>query len=277
MRFVAALAALFAIAGPAAGEVYRWTDAAGGLHFSQQLDQVPPEQRAAARASAARAERVEEASEPRVEVASTPAPQRRARASVVRIPFERRGTLMLVTARVDDRLDVPFLVDTGASSVSLPRRAADALGIAISPSTPRDLVSTANGVVSMPVVTLASVELAGARVEGLEAHVNDSMEIGLLGGAFFNHFVYGVDAAAGELTLTQNEGMRSGLRQEEWQSRFRALRVSLAELDAYLEGDRVLRAGRRAAHEAKSDELRARLQELEEEATRRQVPAAWQE
>lgn len=275
MRAFAALTLALWVASPAAAEVYRWVDAEGGLHFSQSLDQVPQEYRAAARESASRAQ--DGAADRMSEVSAREVPVRRKRVASVRVPFERRGTLMLVSARVDDRIDVPFLVDTGASSVSLPRGVVDALGIPILPSTRRELVSTANGVVRMPIVTLASVELAGARVEDLEAHVNDSMDVGLLGGAFFNHFVYGVDAAAGVLTLAPNDGMRSGLREDEWRARFRELEASLAELEAYLESGEVQRAGTRAALEAKRDELRARLQELDEEATRRQVPASWRE
>ena len=41
-----------AVAGAARGEIYRWTDAEGRLHFTQHLDQVPPEQREAARRGA---------------------------------------------------------------------------------------------------------------------------------------------------------------------------------------------------------------------------------
>ena len=47
---IAALA--LAVAGAARGEVYRWTDAEGRLHFTGSLDQVPAAQREAARRGA---------------------------------------------------------------------------------------------------------------------------------------------------------------------------------------------------------------------------------
>jgi hypothetical protein len=40
------------LAPPAAAEVYRWTDAQGGVHYSSDLDDVPESQREAARANA---------------------------------------------------------------------------------------------------------------------------------------------------------------------------------------------------------------------------------
>ncbi len=50
---VAALCLLFA--APAAAEFYRWRDASGREHFAQELHQVPPEHRAAAKAAAGKA------------------------------------------------------------------------------------------------------------------------------------------------------------------------------------------------------------------------------
>ncbi len=277
LRCLAALLLPLALATASAAEVYRWVDAQGQLHFSQSLDSVPPAQRAAAREAAERApEGVLQTYRQDPAAAASPAPES-ARGRAVRVPFERRGSLMLVSARIDDRLDLPFLVDTGASSVSLPRAAAEALGIRIGPATPRVLVGTANGTIRVPVVQLDSVQLGAARVEGLEAHVSDSMEIGLLGGAFFNHFVYAVDAAEGVLTLAPNDALRSGLGEREWRARFRALRESLAQLEAYLEEREVTRAERRAELEARRELLREQLADLEQEATLRQVPAAWQE
>lgn len=277
LRCLAALLLPLALAAPSAAEVYRWVDAQGQLHFGQSLDSVPPAQRAAAREAAERAPEGSLQTYRGDPTAAASTLRASAHGQGVRVPFERHGSLMLVSARIDDRLDLPFLVDTGASSVSLPRAAAEALGIRIGPETPRVLVGTANGTIRVPVVQLDSVQLGAARVEGLEAHVSDSMEIGLLGGAFFNHFVYAVDAAEGVLTLAPNDALRSGLGEREWRARFGALRDSLAQLEAYLEAREITRAERRAELEARRELLREQLAELEQEATLRQVPAAWRE
>jgi clan AA aspartic protease (TIGR02281 family) len=176
---------------------------------------------------------------------------------------------------VNDELSVPFYVDTGASGISVPRQVVDRLGIPVDAETPRAYVRTANGVVSRPVVRLDSVQLGAARVEDLPAVVNPSMEIGLLGGAFFNNFIYRVDAAAGVIELVPNQGMRGGQDEREWRARFRSLRESLAQLEAYLEAKDVTREGRREELERKRAELRARLEALELEAKHAGVPVAW--
>ena len=49
---LAVVATLAVLAAPGAAEIYRWTDERGRLHFSQDLDRVPPRYRAQAEARA---------------------------------------------------------------------------------------------------------------------------------------------------------------------------------------------------------------------------------
>ncbi len=262
------------IAAPASGEIFRWTDADGRLHFTQSLDQVPAAHREEAR------KRAEQQAPRRVQTYESALPAAAARqrsGRVLRIPFQRHGQVMKVTARLNDHLEAPFLIDTGASGVSLPAWVAQRLGIHVGPDTPGVFVSTANGVVQLPVVTLDSVQLGDARVERLQATVNPSLDVGLLGGAFFNNFVYGVDAAASVITLSPNDSIVAGLDETEWRRRFAAVRGPLEELERYLDEREISRDGRRAELEARRAELRAMLAELEREATRAGVPAAWRD
>jgi hypothetical protein len=140
---------------------------------------------------------------------------------------------------------------------------------------PHVRVVTANGMTSRPLVTLEAVELGAARVEGLEATVNPAMSIGLLGGTFFNNFVYRVDAAESEIRLVPNERIRGGLREQEWRTRFLQLREPLARVDSYLEEAVVLRKGERARLERRRSELANSLEELEQHANRLDVPYKW--
>lgn len=274
MRLSLLLALLVLAPAAAGGEIYRWTDAQGRLHFAQRLDQVPERYRAQAQADAAT-----DAGEGRVQTiptaAAPAAPAPRSPRGVLRIPFERQGHLMLVEALLNDQLRAPLLVDTGASGVALPPELVERLGIPIGPDTPRIQVGTANGVIQAPLVVLDSIEVGGARVEGLQAAVTPSLDVGLLGGAFFNNFVYNVDAAAGVITLRPNEGIVGGLDAGEWRARFRAVREPLAELERYLEETDVSRPGRRAELETRRAELRDELERLEREADRAEVPGAW--
>ena len=262
---------------PVSGEIYRWTDAEGRLHFTQSLDKVPPQHRAAARRSAQTpsAERVSTYSgSPGAAAAAAPRALR-ASGGEVEIPFVLQGNVMRVEAVVNDRVRVPFLIDTGASGVSLPSAYAEQLGIRVRGDTPYRELHTANGVVARPLVEIESVQLGGARVEGLSATLNPAMQIGLLGGSFFNNFIYRVDAARGVITLAPNAQIRAGLGQDQWRQRFQQLREPLDRLDAYLREHTHLPAAEQRELEQRRSELETALLELEREANRLDVPQVW--
>lgn len=275
-------------------EIYKWKDASGRLHFSQDLSQVPAAQRAAAEAEANRPRErdplqvygrstpsTRSGTEPSTGVEQlAPASRSSRRGSsgrVMRIPFERHGTLMKVHVLLNGRVRAPFFIDTGASGVSIPWAIAKQLGIRIDANTPQIRVRTANGVISEPIVKLSSVQLGPARVDGLKAAVSTSMDIGLLGGAFFNNFVYQVDAAAGVITLAPNSSVRAGVGRDAWLARFEAIRKPLAELEAYIDKGGFLDEGRLRELEAHREKLRASLAGLDDEANRNGVPRGWRQ
>jgi clan AA aspartic protease (TIGR02281 family) len=277
-RAVPAALVLALVAGvPASGEIYRWTDAAGQVHFTERIENVPRSQRAAARRAAgqpaaAQVNTYSGAGEPG---ASAPRRATPSRGGVIEIPFVRVGTLMRVEALVNDVGRVPFLIDTGASGVSLPSVYASQLGIHVASDGPHVAVSTANGVVARPLVTLDSVQVSGARVEHLVATVNPDMEIGLLGGTFFNNYVYSVDAARGVITLQPNDQIRAGVGADEWRARFRTFVDPIERLDAYLRDNPNLPPRERERLGARRAELEASLGELDHQADRHGVPQKW--
>jgi clan AA aspartic protease (TIGR02281 family) len=280
----AALAAL--LSAPVHAEIYQWTDAQGRVHFTEHLDRVPPAQRDAAM----RGKRAESSGSLQIiPSASAPAsaePETASRAPArsasggrkIQIPFQPYGTLMRVHVRLNDTLDAPFFIDTGASGVSLPASVADRLGIRVTRDTPRAMVYTANGAVSLPRVRLDSIQLGGARVEGLEAMLNPSMDIGLLGGTFFNNYVYSVDHDASVITLEPNDKMRGGYNAERWRARFQELMDPLKRLEAHLGApDAKIDPGERRFLERRLAELREQLDLLEDEADSQGVPEAWRQ
>lgn len=293
LAYTLPLAALvLAIGGSASSEIYRWTDEEGRLHFTERLELVPLDQREAAVESVmlpadpdptsdvdAEADPVGSVDDPSPASPSPSTPRRtlaRHGDSIV-IPFVRQGTLMRVDAVLNDIVTAPFFIDTGASGISLPSDVARQLGLRVRPDTPHIRVMTANGVVSAPVVPLESVQVEGARVEGLNATISPSMEIGLLGGTFFNNFVYRVDAGARTITLTPNDHLRGGMDEKEWRRRFRGLIDPLTRLNQHLESEAVRRKEERARLEQRRTELEAALQELQSEANRLDVPHAWRQ
>jgi clan AA aspartic protease (TIGR02281 family) len=273
-RAIACIASSLLIASAAVAEIYRWTDESGTVHFTQDLNQVPPQHRnAAAKPAPANAS-------DRIQTYESASGQPRSESShgsnsVIRIPFERRGSLMWVQATVNDRTRVPFLIDTGASGISLPAKVVMDLGIPIHAGTPRVTVTTANGFVEVPLIDVDSVQLGPARVENLRATVNPTMEVGLLGGSFFNNFRYSVDAAAGVITLAPNDAIRGGVAADQWRERFRSLRSSIAQLESYLGSREITRDRRRRELEGNLVAMKDSLQDLEIEANHARVPQSW--
>src|SRR5262245_14793504 len=95
-RALGLAAAVLVISTPGRAEIYRWTDAQGRIHFTERIDQVPPEHRNAARASALEsraAERVSTYSSSPSGAPASPALDRAARRAI-EIPFTRVGSLM---------------------------------------------------------------------------------------------------------------------------------------------------------------------------------------
>jgi hypothetical protein len=112
-------------------------------------------------------------------------------------------------------------------------------------------------------------------VENLSATVNPAMEIGLLGGDFFNNYIYSVDAAKSVMTLVPNDEIRGGLGEEQWRQQFRTWIDPLERLDAYLRDHPYLAERERAELAARQLQLETGLSELERDADKLGVPQIW--
>jgi clan AA aspartic protease (TIGR02281 family) len=275
---IAAAALIVAgLCSPARGDIYRWTDADGRVHFTQDLSRVP----ARARAEAERSARAEtrgapSSSAPPSALARFPRARFRA-GGAIEIPFERQGNAMVVYARINDAITAPFIVDTGASDVVIPAHVARAAGIVVAPDAPRQTYQTANGVIESPVVSIGSVEVGAARVENVRGSLSDGMSVGLLGGTFFNHFTMKIDPAEESITLYPNAQVKGGAGQAEWRARFTEIRRDLAALDAHLAGGALINDDRVRTLAEKRAGLVAALEALEQEANAAGVPQAWRE
>jgi len=288
-----AVSLLLAPGGSSAdGPIYRWTDPTGAYHFTSELRDVPASQRSESRdrAQAERPSRLQTYSrspaagagagspESTAAVLTRPRRVRPARSGqTMEIPFKRRDTLMVVEVMLNDQVRAPFLVDTGASGVSIPAAIVSRLGIRIDSDTPRLQVQTASGIVSEPVIQIDAIQVGPARVEGLDALVNSSMDIGLLGGSFFNNFVYEVDAAAQVMKLRANDRVRKGFSESHWRRRFTEVRLQLARLEAHAEGETARGGARRDELEQGLSSAQAALDSLEREANAASVPRTWRE
>ena len=274
--------------GSASAEIYRWVDANGKVHFTQDLRQVPASQRHAAESGA----RSSGGPSP-VQVYEAP-PARRAPARVRRslskstsvgrvhkIRVQRAGSSMRVRVKINGRLDVPFLIDTGATDVVLPQWAADELGLDLTKSR-TGRYSTANGVVEQKLVRLDSVALQTAEVDDVPATVSPSMSEGLLGLSFFNHFKYDVDPVNGIVTLRENDlaesgVLRGGKSRGQWRQQFAAMQSRIARAEKHVEEVPFSRSRAREAARQEVARLEQELRMLHAEADDARVPFTWRD
>ena len=276
------------VGGVGSAEIYKWKDAAGRLHFSQDLGQVPPEYRSQAKGDA-----IEEGKSnviQRYEAAPLAARSGRsssgkgrssASSKVYRIRVQKTGSSMRVMVRLNDHVVAPFYIDTGASDVSLPEWVAKELGLDLEGAR-TNLYSTANGLVESALVTLESVDLGGARIENVPAHINKSMSVGLLGLSYFNHFQYRFDPGSGIVTLRPNglaeTGMiRGGRSRDQWKGQFRHLANRRAAIERTLDEINPNWTVRKRELKESIEEVDRQVKLLEDEADDARVPMQWRD
>jgi clan AA aspartic protease (TIGR02281 family) len=277
-----------AVASPAAGEIYKWVDADGEIHFTTDLTKVPPDQRRASERGAELREQSDLVQRHAAPAAAGSSSGRRIAARsragkktyTVRVP--PGGSSMPVMVELNDRVQAPFIIDTGASDVVLPRSVAHELGLETGPDTLTLQYRTANGIVEAPVVTLDSVSLGGARAENVHASISDSLRIGLLGLSYFNRFDYQIDAANGLVHLTPNGveetgAVRGGRSEAQWRATFGSLRQRLAAIQAEMDRTPSSRSRKQDHLEEERERVLAQLARLEAEADHARVPFTWRE
>jgi clan AA aspartic protease (TIGR02281 family) len=169
-------------------EMYRWTDEQGVVHYTNGLRDIPEQFRGSAtliRSAEAR-----------------PAPPPADKAS---IQFQRRGDLVIVTAKLNGKSPVSLVVDTGASYTTISQAAAQAAGIQL-PENPTVLsFHTANGTIQAPLGTLGSMEIGGLELKDVTVAIHDVFPdaaiAGLLGQNFLSQFRLEIDGQGGLLNL----------------------------------------------------------------------------
>jgi len=279
---------------PVRADVFVWTDANGRVHMTDDLSQVPADQRRRAEAAGERAadstavqhlempQSLPAPTQASAGAAPTEAAQMRGgRTHVLKV--ERAGNSMRVVALLNDRLAVPFILDTGAEGCTIPRWAAEEMGFVIDETTPRKPVAGISGrAVLAPIVEVSRVQVGTASVESVEMIVLDTMSEGLLGMPFYNHFRAQTDPTSGilrleEIDLDSLEGVYGGRNESSWRSEFRMRRAAL-------EGVRRMRAQTRDEAVAMHADLdrqerywEEQLEQLELKARRVGVPTAWRQ
>lgn len=117
--------------------------------------------------------------------AATPAePPRPPAVNTLVYPADARGQILLDA--VVNGAPVRFLVDTGASLVTLTPADARAVGIGLRQLAFDERASTANGLVRMASVSLREIRLGQMTVSDVPAAVIENLNVSLLGMSFLN-------------------------------------------------------------------------------------------
>jgi clan AA aspartic protease (TIGR02281 family) len=109
-----------------------------------------------------------------------------------------------VRALINGSVEQDFVIDTGASLVTIPSTTAHALDLRMDGSTPQRWISTAGGPALAREVTLAAITLKGREVNRVKAWVLDipgRPRMGLLGLNYLNRFHVEIDSDRGVLML----------------------------------------------------------------------------
>lgn len=121
------------------------------------------------------------------------------------ITFPPGSTRIEVTVMVNGRMQLPFIIDTGASMTLIPAWAAETLGYGLQATSEWIRVQTAGGPRRLPYASLSRIEIQGLGLSNLPVLFGDlpgyDANRGLLGMDFLRHFSMAVDHDLGRMTL----------------------------------------------------------------------------
>lgn len=176
-----------------AADILRWVDEKGIVHFTDNMHNIPEKFRENVTRIKAR------------ETPLSPEAQKPISFDKASVPFQKRGTVVVVPATINEKATARFVVDTGASYTMISQATAKELDIDLEKKLPTISFQTANGVIQAPLVTLSSIDVGGLQVKDLTAAVHDVFPdpgvSGLLGLNFLSNFRMDIDTKTGVLHL----------------------------------------------------------------------------
>ncbi len=191
--FIIFLFCLFSPVSSLSGDIFRWVDERGVVHFTDNPHNIPDK----FRENILRIEAREIPKE--LESASSLSPDK------VAIPFQKKGQVVIVQAIINEKAAAKYVVDTGATYTMISKAMAKELGIDLDRQLPTMPFQTANGLIQAPLISLSSIEVGGMQVKNLTAAVHDVFPdpsvAGLLGLNFLSHFRMDIDTENGILHL----------------------------------------------------------------------------
>jgi clan AA aspartic protease (TIGR02281 family) len=228
----------FVFVSPSYGEMYKWVDEKGTLHFADDLSKVPEKYRPDAEILKAPKEiSSQEVKEiPKEPPVSLPSPAT-SESKGFEVNLFRRHELWLAEVTLNERVRRNLVIDSGASFILINQQTAKELGLTIDENTPFIPGTTVSGIIFTPLVTLRSVKVGDAAAENVEAVVYNMPvgQDGLLGNSFLNKFRVVLDAINSKMVLFSMKGIPSpdrpgGYGRDYWVGQFRFYNRNLTEL-----------------------------------------------
>ena len=264
------------------GEMYRWMDEKGTVHFADDLSNVPEKYRS----DAEMRKTPKEMSPSGVkEEPALPVMMKTTPSDGVEVNLYRKHELWLTEVLLNGKVKRHFILDSGASFTLINRQTASELGITIDEYTPFIPVATVSGVIFTPLVTLKSVRVGKAELENVEAliHTMPSESEGLLGNSFLNKFRIILDTTSGKMTLFGTQGPPSsdrpgGFGRDYWMGQFRFYNRTLGDLKN-LKAKSEAKGGQTELNRVNNAirYFENQLGELERKASSAGVPRNWRE
>jgi clan AA aspartic protease (TIGR02281 family) len=264
------------------GEMYKWVDEKGTVHFTDDLSNIP--------------ERYLPDAEKRKAPKDSDLPGVKEKLPPLLMPkisgpegFEvqlfRRGELWLAEVILNGQLKRHLIIDTGASFTLINQEIRKDLGLTLNETTPFIPMATVSGVILTPLMTLRSIKVGNAEVENVEAVVHNmpSGQAGLLGNSFLNKFKVVLDSAQAKMTLYSMQGTPSaerpgGYSRDYWIGQFRFYHRILTDLKR-MKTDLGRRGGPYEVNKINNaiQYFETQLGELDRKASFAGVPRNWRE
>ena len=267
------------------GEMYKWVDEKGTVHFTDDLSTIPEKYREDAESRKFLQETSTSTSHPR-EVSKSALPAEVTEPKGITVDLVRRGEVSYTEVLLNESIRQHFMVDTGASFTVISQGAAKELGITIDGNTPIIPTATASSVIFNPLITLRSIRVGEAEVENVDVLVHNlpGHSAGLLGNSFLSKFKVVLDPTNGKMTLYSMQGTPSpdrpgGYAKDFWVSQFRFYTGALDMLSKVKQRYEA-RAGSNSELVRVNNAVRYfedQLSELERKASLAGVPRNWRE
>jgi len=219
---------VFLLAPSGYGEMYKWVDEKGTVHFTDDLSNIPEKYHPGVETQ----KPAQETSSPEIgdKSKSPPAPEALEdfEPEGAEVELLRRGEVWTTDVLLNRKISRRLVVDSGASFMLINPQTARELDIVVDENTPVIPMATVSGYILTPLVTLRSVQVGKAEAENVEAviYAVPSGGGGLLGNSFLNKYKVTLDSIQGKMILVSMKGIPSahrpgGYGRDFWTSQFR--------------------------------------------------------